>query len=100
MEWKLFEPQIISVVLCFLDQRECGRLEYGSEFPRSLNLGRLNSFSDYLNWVISRRIKFTMFYGGWNINDVFMDRTTVQKFADFILHSTNSAKIKLSSQAD
>jgi hypothetical protein len=110
MESKLFESQIISLVLCFLDQHECGRLEYtskrfdshlnGLEFPTSLNLGRLNSFSDYLNWVISRRIKFTMFYGGFYINDVFMDRTTVQKFANIILHSTNSAKIKLSSQAD
>jgi hypothetical protein len=110
MESKLFESQIISLVLCFLDQHECGRLEYtskkfdshlnGLEFPISLNLGRLNSFSDYLNWVISRRIKFTMFYGGFSINDVFMDRTTVQKFANIILHSTNSAKIKLSSQAD
>ena len=111
MESELFEPQIISLILCFLDQRECGRLEYtskkfhshlnGLEFQRSLNLGRLYSFSEYyLNWVISRRVKFTMFYGGFDINDVLMDRTTVQKFADIILHSTNSAKIKFSSQGD
>jgi hypothetical protein len=74
MESKLFESQIISLVLCFLDHMNVEgwnilqRNLIGLEFPRSLNLGRFYSFSEcYLNWVISRRLKFTIFYGGYFI---------------------------------
>jgi hypothetical protein len=112
MEPKLFEPQIIAVVLCFLDQRECGKLQYtsktfdlhlnGLKFQRSLNLRRLHklhdssvSISQYLNWVTFRRIKFIEFYGLWNI-EALMSTTNIEKLADIILHLANSADLRLS----
>jgi len=112
MESKLFEPQIIYVVLCFLDQRECGKLQYtsktfdlhlnGLKFRRSLNLRRLHKLHDssvcitqYLNWVTFRRIKFIEFYGLWNV-EALMSTTNIEKFANIILHLANSAELKLS----
>ena len=105
MEPKLFEPQIIAVVLCFLDQRECGKLQYTSKtFDLHLNglkfhLRRLHklhdssvSISQYLNWVTFRRIKFIEFYGLWNI-EALMSTTNIEKFANIILHLANSASV-------
>jgi hypothetical protein len=72
MQTRLFEPQIISLVLTFLDQYECGSLQYTSktfdvylnnlEFQHSKTCLSPTSKTQYLHWITSRRIKFLEFY--------------------------------------
>jgi hypothetical protein len=72
MQSRLFEPQIISLVLTFLDQCECGSLQYTSkafdvylnnlEFQHSKTCLSPTSKTQYLHWITSRRIKFLEFY--------------------------------------
>jgi hypothetical protein len=99
IDTRLFEPQIISLVLTFLDQCECGRLQYTSKaFDVYLNnlefqisKTRLISKTPYLQWITSRRMKFLEFYCFRNN----LSSTDIQNFAEIIMQlTTDLAKIE------
>jgi hypothetical protein len=99
IDTRLFEPQIISLVLTFLDQCECGRLQYTSKaFDVYLNnlefqisKTRLISKTPYLQWITSRRMRFLEFYCFRNN----LSSTDIQNFAEIIMQlTTDLAKIE------
>jgi hypothetical protein len=110
MESKLFKSQIISLVLCFLDHMNVEgwnilqRNLIGLEFPRSLNLGRFYSFERMLfklgNFP-TLKIYNILWWVFYYINDVFIDRTTVQNFRHyFALDEFSKSKVVFTSRLD
>ena len=97
IDTRLFEPQIVSLVLTFLDQYECGRLQYTSksfdvylnnlEFRISSCQSRPIRKTQYLHWIVSRHIKL-----GWLSKDLFRRNLSsaadIQNLAKITIHLT------------